>query len=255
MKPTIKDKLMTPKGAVSAKRKSAKAAVPAVAPLPATGAVSTAVGPVLQPAFGRPSRSRELIYIYNYKLTDDTPKRIEFSRCMVRFLGFNRAKANPDLLWGVQGTTSLRDADRFAAADASFRQQRIFQLELAYRIPDLYTIESSISEESARRLGYLHCTRATIGYRNDLRIRMHAWLHADKDPDYATLVSLDFDDLVKQRPMLIHRLMTEDTFLSLVVHPVLLSGGVMLRVATVRNKPERIERVSTRFHESIQTLV
>ena len=242
---------MTPKGLASAKKKSTKAVAPAAAVLPDTGAVSL----VPQPVPGRPSRSRELIYVYNYKLTDEIPTRIEFSRCMVRFLGFNQAKANPDLIWGVQGTTSLRDADRVAAADASFRRQRIFQLELAYRIPDLYSMESSISEESARRLGYLHCTRATIGYRNDLRIRMHGWLHADKDPDFASLVSLDFDDLIKQRPMLIHRLMAEDTFLNLVVHPVLLSGGVMLRIATVRNKPELIERVTTRFHEEIQTLV
>lgn len=245
---------MTPTGTAPAKKKSSKAVAPAASAAPdAPAAPERNAAP--EPIPGRPSRARELIYVYNYKLTEDIPKRIEFSRSMVRFLGFNPAKASPDLLWGVQGTTSLRDADRFAAADASFRRLRIFQLELAYRIPDLYTMGTSISEETARRLGYLHCTRATIGYRSDLRIRMHSWLHADKDPEFSTLVGLDFDDLIKKRPMLIHRLMTEDPLINLVVHPVLLSGGVTLRIATLRNKPELIERVTTRFHEEIQTVV
>lgn len=204
---------------------------------------------------GRPSRARDLVFVFNYKLTDVPPASIEYSRCMVRFQGFNPVKANPDLLWGVQGTTSLRDADRYAASDAAFRKLRIFQLELAYRIPNLTAMETSISEEAARRFGYLHYSRLTSGYKETLRKRMNQWVFEDKDPEYTRLQALAFEELIRQRPMLIHRLMSEDTFLNLVVHPVLLNGGVSMRIATVRRKPEFIDRISVRFHEEIATTI
>jgi hypothetical protein len=204
---------------------------------------------------GGRARSRELIYLRNYKLTEALPTVIEFSACMVRFQGLVLPKINPDLLWGVQGTTSIRDADGFATADAQFRKLRIYQVDMAYRIPGLPTQETSISEEAAARLGYLHTSRATTTYKRALREQMNKWLHADKDPEFSTLAGYEFDELILARPMLIHRLMEEDKRLNVVVHMVALNGGVTLRIATVRKKPEFIEKVYTRFHADIKTTI
>lgn len=207
------------------------------------------------PSAGLRSSARDLIYARNYRLVEGVPERIQFSRCMVRFLNFEMAKANPDLIWGVQGTTSNRDAERYAAADADFRKLRIYQVDLAYRVPGFQSQESSVTAETAERLGYFHCSRIAAGYRKSLRERMIAWLALDKDPEYGMLASMDFDELIMNRPMLIHRLMAETPSLNVVVHPVYLNGGVTLRIATMRNKPEFIENVFTRFHDEIQTTV
>jgi hypothetical protein len=200
------------------------------------------------------SRGR-VIPIRTYVLKDQTPGTIQFSRHMLRFVGLKPFEAGIDLLWGVQGTASLNKADGFASRDAAHLQRRVFQVELLYRPAAMPLAGASVTEEFAREFGYLHLARLSGKFRKSLRNRVFSWLEAAEDAGLSELADLELEDLVKQRPMLIHRLMAEDTHLSAVIHPVFLPGNVLLRIATVRNTPDKIERVYTRFYQEIVTTV
>lgn len=198
---------------------------------------------------------KDMIPLRTYVLDEQTPSAIQFSRHMLRFSGLKAFSAGVDLLWGVQGTTSLNKADSFASRDAAHLRKRVYQVELLYRLSGLPPAGSSVTEEFARESGYLHFSRMSSGFRKILRDRMLTWLAEAEDAGRDELSTLDFEDLVKQRPMLVHQLMGEDRHIKAVIHPVLLPGNVSLRIATVRNIPENIEKVYTRFYEEIKTTV
>jgi hypothetical protein len=247
---TTQSMVSQPKSAPTsaAKKAPAKAKVPARVP---------AAAPLEPPQLGQGRRSaaRGLVELHTYKLAETVPERAEFSRCMVRIVGFDQAQASPDLIWGVHGTTSQRAAQEYARSDAQFRRLQTFRLEISYRVPKLTGLRNSVDEQIAQELGYLHCTRIAATYRAALRVRMLDWLKDAKDPEYTRLATLKFDKLIMHRPMLIHRLMAEDSFLNIVIHPVFLNGGVTLSIATVRNDPELIQRVSAGVHEEIKVTV
>lgn len=230
-------------GGLAAKKAPVKSEKPTVAAAPPS------------PLSSRPNFGRGLVTIYTYKLAEAPPERVAFSRCMVRFLGFTPAKANPELIWGIHGNASLRSAQAYAGIDAQFRGLRTFRLELNYKLPKVTGLRASVTDEIAKETGYLHCMRLSAAYKGSLRKRMVGWLQADRDPDVARLARAKFEDLIEQRPMLIHRLMAEDTFLNMVIHPVLLNGGVSLSVGTVRNRPELIDGVNAGVHTEIEVTV
>ncbi len=203
----------------------------------------------------RPNLRRGLVTIYAYKLAEAPPSAVAFSGCMVRFLGWSPSKANPELIWGIHGTASLRDSTAYADVDAQFRGLRTFRLALNYRLPKLTGVKNAVTAEISKETGFLHCMRLSSAYRGGLQKRMIKWLQEDRDPDAARLARAKFVDLLKQRPMLIHRLMAEDTFLNMVIHPVLLNGGVTLTVGTVRNLPELIDGVNAGVHTGISARV
>lgn len=196
-----------------------------------------------------------MIPIRTYVLSATIPTEIQFSRHMLRFSGLKPFFAAPDLIWGVQGTTSLNSADAFASRDAAHMDRRVYQVELNYRLTGLPPAGSSVTEEFAKSCGYIHCSRMAAAFRKVLKERMLTWISEAQDTGLDELKGLEFEELVKVRPMLIHRLMDEDRFLKAMVHPVYLPGGVTLRIATVRNIPENIVSVHTRFYEEIKTTV
>lgn len=199
--------------------------------------------------------SKDLISIRTYVLPEHVPTEISFSKHMLRFEGLKLFSAGQDLIWGVQGTTSLNSADAFASRDAQFLKRRVYQVEMLYKLNGLPPAGTSVTEEFAKSAGYLHFSRLTSAYRTTLKERMLGWLRAERDPQIDELAAMDFEEMVKSRPMMVHKLMAESPHINTVIHSVILTGGVSLRIATVRNKPKNIVRVYTRFHEEIATTV
>lgn len=206
------------------------------------------------PVKGR-SLSKDQISIRGYVLLEAVPTEISFSKHMVRFEGLKLFSAGPDLVWGVQGTTSVNSADAFASRDAQFLKRRLYQVELVYKLNGLPPAGTSVTEEFAKSAGYLHFSRLTSAYRATLKMSMLAWLKEERDPQIKVLAKMDFEEMVQSRPMMVHRLMAESPHINTIIHSVILSGGATLRIATVRNKPENIVRVYTRFHKEIETTI
>lgn len=198
------------------------------------------------------SSFKDIIPLRTYVIVEKAPQTIQFSRHMLRFSGLKPFETGADLLWGVQGTASLNKADSFASRDAAVVNRRVIQVEILYRVNGLPTAGSQVTEEYAKEFGYMHLSRLSSSFRKITHERMVNWLTSDEDLGVKDLADLDLEDLVRQRPMLIHRLMAEDQHLSVLVHPVLLPGNVSLRIATVRNVPQKIERVYARFYQDIQ---
>ena len=207
-----------------------------------------------KPKTGR-SLAKDSISIRTYSIPEQVPDVLSFSKHMMRFQGLKLFSANKDLIWGVQGTTALNRADAYASMDAQHKGRRVYQIELSYKLKGQPLAGTSVTEEFAKVAGYLHFSRLTSAYRKVLREQFMTWLKAEKDPDVDLLQDHDLEDLAKARPMMIHKLMEVERHLNTVIHTVALSGGASLRVATVRNLPENIVRVYTRFHENIVTTV
>lgn len=190
-----------------------------------------------------PSKKKDSILLRGYLLLAQPPQSVKFSECMPKFLGLAPFLAAPDLLWGVQGTSSLNKTDGFASEEALRLNKHAYHIDLQYRLDELQA-----------DTGYLHFTRIGKVQRDQIRADMLKWLREDGDRQVGALEDVDFETLVNERPMLIHRLMTEQKHLNAIVHTVCLNGGVPIRIAVVRNIPDRIT-VKTRGHEHIPTIV
>lgn len=209
---------------------------------------------VVKPRTGR-SISKNTIAIRTYSIPEGLPQTLTFSEHLMRFQGLKIFSVNKNVIWGVQGTTSLNRADAYASMDAQHKKRRVYQIELSYKLRGLPPAGTSVTENFADESGYLHSTRLTSQYRKVLCLEMLGWLDEDKDPELDVLKDVDFEDLIKARPMLVHQLMELKPHINTVIHSVALPGGASLRIATVRNLPQNILRVHTRFHEEIQTTV
>jgi hypothetical protein len=198
---------------------------------------------------------KDMIPLRTYAIPETNPTEFKFSNHLIKYAGYMAFQAAPDLLWGAHGTTSLNSADAFASRDAQHLKRRLYQIEMFYRLDGLPPAGTSVTEEFARSVGYLHLGRITSSFRDDLKDRMLDWLKDDSEfePDYLKDKSLE--EMIKLRPMFVHALMSQDKFLKAVIHPVRLAGGVTLRIATVRKLKDNIARVYTRFHDEIVTSV
>ena len=207
-----------------------------------------------KPRLGR-SLSKNTLAIRTYAIPATVPESLCFSNHLMRFQGLKLFSVNKDLIWGVQGTTALNRADSYASMDAQHKARRVYQIELSYKLQGQPLAGTSVTEEFAKAAGYLHFSRLTSAYRKLLRDQMMGWIVEENDPETDILSDYDLEDLAKARPMLVHKLMSIEKYINIVIHTVALSGGASLRVATVRNIPKNIVRVQTRFHETIATTV
>lgn len=201
------------------------------------------------------SNFKDIIPLRTYVIVEKAPVAIQFSRHMLRFSGLKPFETGADLLWGVQGTASLNKADSYASRDAALANRRVIQVEILYRVSGLPPAGSQVTEEYSKEFGYMHLSRLSSSFRKATQERMIAWLTSAEDLGIKELEDLDLEDLIRQRPMLIHRLMAEDQHISVLVHPVLLPGNVSLRIATVRNDPKKIDRVYARFYQDIRVTI
>lgn len=199
--------------------------------------------------------SKDVISLRTYYLSEGIPTQIVYSNHMPKFEGLVPAAVEPGLLWGVQGTISLMQADACASLDASRLNRKLFQVELSYRLKSGESASTSVTAESAKKTGYLHCTRLAKAYRMQLHEEMLGWLEKARDPEYDVIAAKDFESLLIMRPMLVHRLMSKYKYLKVVIHPVYLPGKVPIRIAVVRHTSNSIVQAETRFHSEIKTLV
>jgi hypothetical protein len=199
--------------------------------------------------------SKDIISIRTYHLSATIPKAIQFSKHMPKFQGLVPFLAAPDLLWGVQGTSSLMQSDSWASQDALKSNRKSFQIDLLYRLNANSPTGLSTTQESAAESGYMHFTRIAKDYRTALQNEMLEWLDATHDRDIDALRAMDFEDMIIHRPMLVHQLMTLRPYLNTVIHTVSLNGGKTLKIGVVRNTPAGVVRAETRFYDEIVTTV
>lgn len=207
--------------------------------------------------------SKDIISIRTYHLSETIPKAIQFSKHMLKFEGLVPFMAAPDLLWGVQGTTSLTMADSLASQDALATGRKSFQIDLLYRLNADSSTGLSTTNESVMASGYMHFTRIAKEFRTALQTEMLEWLDAAHDRDIDALKAMDFEAMIICRPMLVHQLMTIRRYINTVIHTVSLNGGMTLKIGVVRNTPTGVVRntptgvvrAETRLYNEIITTV
>lgn len=202
---------------------------------------------------GKEGASLRTVSLRTYALPKGVPPSLKFSAHTPKFLGLDPAKINPYLLWGVNGTASLNSSDSFASRDAQRLGRRLYQIELNYQLDGMPAPGATL--QKSENYEYLHLSRITSEFRESLRENLLQWLYLIDDPRRYELIDLELDELVKMRPMFVHYLFEKQKQLKIFVHPVLLPGGVSLRIATVRNIPSQISRVFTRYHGEVETSV
>lgn len=184
-----------------------------------------------------------------YVLSVQVPESVIYSEHMPRFNGYEPFSSNPDLAWGVQGTNAIASADSYASMDARHLKRKLFLVDLYYQIENMPSASSVISEESAMTSGYFHFDRLEVNFRAKLFKQFLGYLPEDVREEYK---SLTIQDLLRDKPMLVHRFMKDVPECNACLHSVRISGGVMLRIGTVRKDPRFIQRVLVRYHEGVK---
>ncbi|MES2977733.1 MAG: hypothetical protein V4731_04860 [Pseudomonadota bacterium] len=200
---------------------------------------------------GRPAGQ---VIVATFALHAVKPAQIVFSEHMPRFEGRRPFDVNPDLVWGVFGTDSINRAAHYASMDASHLKRRLYHLDLIYSAPQVPSAGAVLTKELTQSTGYVNFPRLEAGFREALRSTFLGWLEDAKDPDLAGLSRENIESLLRERPMLVHRFMAENPEYRVALHSVRISGGIKLRMATLRRDPQRMVAL-TRYHDEIETLV
>jgi hypothetical protein len=214
----------------------------------------TSLNPTVPGVRGR-GTTKDAIFLRTYALTEQPPTELYFSRHMLRFTGLKLFESQPDLVWGVHGTSSTNNADAFSSRDAQHLGRKLYQIDLMYKLQNPSSPGASVTQESVDNTGYMHISRLAKAYATKLKEMVIGWLEALDDPELPALKGMDFEELIRHRPMMVHKLMGDHAYIDCIIHTVFLAGGVRLRIGTVRNKPANILAVLTRFHDEIQTRV
>lgn len=217
----------------------------------------------------RGSGVKNATVIRTYALLAEPPTQLSYSAHPIKFLGYSPFKANPDLVWGVHGTASHSMANTFASLDAKHSHKRLYQIDLLYRVaheegtdPESETMSAGLDDGLDHKSpivevpDFIHFTRLLLPARDLVHKQLLACIDPSDEDDMEEVVKWDFDELLRQRPMLVHELMRRHTEYNIFVHPVKLNGGATLRIATARRTPNdanRVIRVFTRFHDEIPT--
>lgn len=184
-----------------------------------------------------------------FVLSSQVPETVVYSDHMPRFEGYDASLTNPDLVWGVQGTNSINSANAYASMDARYHKRKVFLVDLFYQIENMPSASSVISEDSAMSSGYFHFDRLEMNFRSKLFAQFLDYLPAEKRAEFE---GLTLQDLLCSNPMLVHRYMKETPECRACLHNVCISGGVKLRLGTVRKDPDAVRRVLIRYHEGIK---
>jgi len=188
------------------------------------------------------------VLLRTYVLSTKVPTDVVYSEHMPRFQGFEPFRANPDLVWGVQGTNSINSADAYASMDARHLRRKVFLLDLHFKIANVTSASSVITEEAALKSGYYHFDRLEFNFRAKLFKVLLGYIEESKQE---AAKKLTIQDLLREQPMLIHRFMKETPECRACLHSVQINGGVTLRMATVRKNMAFVERVGVRYHDDI----
>ena len=190
-----------------------------------------------------------------YALPKDVPTCMRFDACLLHYVGFESAKRNPDLIWGVFGTDSMSRANMYASRDARLDGRRLYMMDLWYKVDRKQGGVQSIAE-NIRATGFINIQRMDADYRGYMLSLFLQRLEEEGDPEWEKLsLERSVDSLVAQRPMLIHWFMKHCNWVCAVQHTVYISPGVMLRIITLRRDPARYMSVHVRYHPEIEASV
>ena len=194
-------------------------------------------------------RASGLLLARTYVIPVEKPREVFFSEHLPNFDGYKPFEVNPDLIWGVFGTDSLNRCDAYASMDAQHMKRELYQVDLYYNVKNIPASNASISKEVSLASGYIYLARLESSFRNELHEIFKRWLTDAKDPDIGALRIMTVEDLIKARPMLVHRYMKENPDINVFLHSVKISGGVSIRLCTMRKLPDRIEQIAVRYHK------
>lgn len=194
--------------------------------------------------------------VRTYALLDAVSYELEFSNHMPNFIGLDRAKAEPDLVWGVYGTSSMNSASGYASLDAQYTKRRLYQIDLIYKVPGPIGKNSVITGEMAKAGGFYNLDRLEVNFRNQVYQQLISYLPAEQQSVYrSSEAGKTIQDLLRDHPMLVHQFMRDEPHCMAMTHFVYISKGIRLRMATVRKNPDRIEKIYVRYHDEIEAVV
>jgi len=193
--------------------------------------------------------------IRTYALPKDVPEQMQFDAFLLRYMGYDNEKRNPDLIWGIFGTDSISRANVYASRDASHGERRLYMMDLWYQIDRKPGGAQSIAED-VRATGFVNIQKLDADYRGYLLSLFLQRLEEESDPEFEKLsLERSLDSLVAQRPMLIHWFMKHSPWIFAVQHAVHIAPSVMLRVMTLRRDTARYLGVHVKYHPEIAACV
>ena len=201
------------------------------------------------------SKKTASMLIRTYALLSKVAYELRYSNHLIGFVGLDRTKANPDLLWGVYGTNSMNSADAYASMEAQHNQRLLHQVDLYYKVPALSTKNTVISEAMVKEGGFYNLDRLEVNFRNALYEQLVDYLPVKNRADYLGESGKTIHDFLRENPMVVHQFMADEPSCMVMTHQVVINGGARLRMATLRKDMSRIERVHVRYHEEIEALV
>lgn len=199
------------------------------------------------------------VKIRTYVLTKEIPTEIRYSLNLARFTGMNDSLVNPDLIWGIYGTSSLNSANSYASMDARRLKRKMYQVDLHVPIRMHPPTTRVINRENATESGFFHFERLDMSFRNELLDQMIGYCSEMENVSEESLriqypVSSMLNDLLRDKPMLIHRFMAENPNARVCIHSVRLGGGLTLKLGTVRRDVEG-GWLEVRHHEGIPAFI
>lgn len=199
------------------------------------------------------------VKIRTYVLTKEIPSEIHFSRNLAKFSGIQDSFLNPDLIWGIYGTSSLNSANTYASMDARRLKSKMYQVDLHMKISMHPPTTRVINRENATQSGFFHFERLDVNFRNEILEQMIGYC-AEMDGVSEESLRIQYPassmliDLLRDKPMLVHRFMAENPSARACIHSVRLGGGFTLKVGTVRRDIEG-SWLEVRHHEDIPVLI
>lgn len=182
--------------------------------------------------------------ICTYAITKDVPSEIKFSDNLPRFIGLNELLVNPDLIWGIYGTLSIKSANTYASIDANNLKKKMYPVDFYMKINIDQLTSQIISRETAINSGLFHFDRLEVDYKRSILDEMIGYCAQMYGVTEQSLrvqypVSTSLSDLLRDKPMLVHRFMAENPCAKMCIQFVRLSGGLSLRIGTVRRDVEK----------------
>lgn len=208
----------------------------------------------MKPA-GHDKRPKDWIPMANFAMVKSIPTQVRLRDHLFPFAG---AAPQPDLLWGVHGTTSINASVFTAAAHATAQQCQALQITTWYRVDNFQAVTTPLTREASRQAGYLHLGRLNAAFRDDICATWQSWLKQESPSLYALQSDFALEDLALHHPHYVWRMFRDNAELLMVIHPVQPSypsaSGTPVWIATVRATAQRIMASEVRYLPDVQVV-
>lgn len=197
--------------------------------------------------------------ICTYAITKEVPSEIKFSDNLPRFSGMNELFVNPDLIWGFYGTRAIKSANTHASHDAKRLKSNLYPVDFYMKVNINQLTSQIINRETAINSGFFNFERLKLNYKRSIFDEMIGYCVQMDGVSEESLrvkypVSTSLNDLLRDKPMLVHRLMAENSWMKMCIHFVRIDGGNALRIGTVRRDVEN-SWLEVRNHCDIRAII